>query len=441
MQARQYNGRGMSNKAVLQQSEPTLEYACRADAEDELARFRQEFYLTRGQVYLDGNSLGPLCRQAERSVLNILEEWKRLAIGGWTEGSLPWFFLAEELGRRTAPLLGADPEEVIVANSTTVNLHQLLATLFRPAGRTKILLDELAFPSDAYAVRSHLGLRGLDPSGTLLVAPCGPDGLIDEKAIEAAMTEDVALAVLPAVVYTTGQLLDMERLTATAHARAVLIGFDCSHSVGVVPHALSDWGVDFAFWCSYKYLNGGPGATAGLYLNRRHFGKTAGLAGWFSSHKERQFDMAPVLTQADGAAGLQIGTPNILSMAPLLGALEVVQEAGIDAIRSKSLAMTDYLMSLVDAHLKEHGFGIATPREAKRRGGHVALTHPEAARICKALKVVSVTPDYRPPDIVRLAPAPLYTSFVECYEAVERLRRIMEERAYEKFPAGRGLVA
>jgi kynureninase len=432
----------MMDNAIHSEVAATREYACAADSQDVLARFRQEFYLTPGHIYLDGNSLGLLSRPAERSVLRILNEWKSLAVDGWTEAYPPWFFLAEELGRLTAPLLGVEPDEVIITNSTTVNLHQLLATLFQPAaGRNKILTDASAFPSDLYAIQSHLRLRGLKVEDSLILAPAGDDGLLDEDAIIGAMAGDIAVAVLPAVVYTTGQLLDMRRLTKAAHERGILIGFDCSHSVGAVPHALRDWNTDFAFWCTYKYLNGGPGATGGLYLNRRHFGKEPGLAGWFGSWKDRQFDMAPELDQAVDAGALQIGTPNILSMAPLCGSLEMLEEAGPSRLRQKSLAMTEYLITLADTLLAGYGFTVVTPRLPAKRGGHIALAHREAARICKALKAAGITPDFRPPDIVRLAPAPLYTSFGECYEAIAGLQAIMEERRYEQFPAGRGLVA
>jgi kynureninase len=264
---------------------------------------------------------------------------------------------------------------------------------------------------------------------------------LNASDIIAAMTEDVQIAVLPAVLYASGQLLDIASLTAEAHRRGILLGCDCSHSIGAVPHHLNDWNVDFAFWCNYKYLNGGPGATGGLYLNRNHFSRLPGLAGWFGCRKEAQFDMSPIMEPAEGAGRLQIGTPNILSMAPLLGSLEMIEEAGIERMRAKSLALTAYLMQLIETECESFGFTFANPREEDRRGGHVALVHPEAVRTCKALKAVNVIPDYRPPHIVRLAPIALYTSFMDCYEAVRRLRDIMEYRQYEKYATERELVA
>jgi kynureninase len=292
-----------------------------------------------------------------------------------------------------------------------------------------------------YALQTHLRLRGLDPEAHLVRVPSRDGTTLDEGEIAAAMTEEVALAVLPSVVFTSSQLLDVAWLAEQARARGILIGFDCSHSIGTLPHRLDEWGVDFAFWCSYKYVGGGPGGTGGLYLNRRHFGRPPGLAGWFSSAKERQFDFGHTLHPAPGAACLQIGTPAMLSMAPLAGCLELIAAAGIERIRRKSLALTGFFMELAEARLGRWGFRIVTPREAKRRGGHVALAHPEAARIARALREVGVIPDFRPPDLLRLSPVALYTSFEDCFAAVAGLETVMERRAYEAWPAARDLVS
>lgn len=411
------------------------------DATDPLREFRQLFSLAGDVIYLDGNSLGLLSVPAEQAVLRMLASWKSRAIEGWTQGAEPWFTLAEQLGARIAPLVGALPGEVIVANTTTVNLHQLLATLFSPQnGRQKILVDPLCFPSDLYAIQSHLRLRGLDPDSDLVVAPCRDNLLLEEDDLIAAMTAEIALAVLPAVAYQTGQLLDIPRLTRAAHARGLLIGFDCAHSIGSVPHMLHDWNVDFAFWCHYKYLNAGPGSIGGLSLHQRHFGRAPGLAGWFSSDKDRQFDMADRLTPALHAGALQIGTPCMLSMAPLIGSLEIFEQAGLERLRRKSLDLTDCLIALTDDRLSRYGFQVVTPRARARRGGHIALSHPEARRIALALKAVGVVPDFRPPAILRLAPVALYNSFSDCRGAVDRLTQIMESRAYEEYPATRSRV-
>jgi kynureninase len=414
------------------------ECAQRLDAEDALSGYRRRFYIPDGAIYMDGNSLGLLSREAETAVLRLLDSWKRLGVEGWLQADPCWFTLAEELGKGLASVIGSAPEETVAVNSTTVNLHQLLATLYRPEPeRYQILCDALIFPSDLYAIESHLRLRGLDPK-TAIVRVRSRDGYtLEEADIEAAMTGAVALAVLPGVLYKCGQLLDMRRLTAAARARDILIGFDCSHSIGAVPHQLSAWGADFAFWCSYKYLNGGPGAVGGLYLNRRHAHRFPGLVGWFGSDKSRQFDLDMQMTPAQGAGALQIGTPHLLSMAPLCGSLHIFQEAGIEAVRKKSLRLTDYLMWLAERELAPLGVRIATPRAPNRRGGHVALLHPEAMRICMALRREGVIPDHRPPDIIRLAPAALYVSFEEVRETVQRLKRILSEERYRDVPTER----
>lgn len=414
------------------------------DRADPLARFREEFYLTPGQIYLDGNSLGLLSRRAEASLARVVEQWRTLGIDGWTEAVPPWLTLAETAAAQLAPLVGAEADEICLTGQTTANLHQLLATLFDAAHPTRrtILGDALNFASDAYALQSHLRLRGLDPTTHLRLVP-SRDGrtLAMADLVAALAAPDLQLAVLPAVLFTSGQLLDLAALTREAHARGVLIGFDCSHSIGAVPHALDRDGVDFAFWCNYKYLGAGPGAVGGLYVNRRHFDRAPGLAGWWGVRADRRFAMAAQHEPATGAAALHVGTPHILSLAPLLGSLALIAEAGgIAALRAKSLAQTELLMALADAELAPHGFRIANPRAAAERGGHVALAHADAWRICQALKAAGVVPDFRRPDLIRLAPAPLHTRFADCAEAIARLKTIMTTRTYESFPTAPALV-
>ncbi|HEY4553351.1 MAG TPA: kynureninase [Bacillaceae bacterium] len=420
----------------------TREYAQKLDEQDSLERFRKEFYVQPGVIYFDGNSLGLLSKRAEAALLSLLESWKTMGIDGWTQGETPWFYLAEKLGEMSAQLVGAEKHEVLAAGSTTSNLHQLTATFFKPEGkRTKILADELNFPSDIYALQSQLRLHGLNPDEHLVRVE-SRDGhkLLEEDIIE-AMTDEIAMIVLPSVLYRSGQILDMELLTKEAHKRDILIGFDLCHSIGSIPHALSDWGTDFAFWCNYKHLNGGPGAVGSLYVNRKHFGTAPGLAGWFGSDKNKQFDMEHTFTQAQSTGAYQIGTPHILSMAPLLGSLEMFHEAGIENVRSKSLKLTDYMMKLIDTELKDYGFVMANPREDGKRGGHILLQHEESARICKALKENGIIPDFRAPNGMRLAPVALYNTFEEVWEAVQILKKIMKEELYKKFENTREVVA
>jgi kynureninase len=235
-------------------------------------------------------------------------------------------------------------------------------------------------------------------------------------------------------------LLDLAMITREAHARGILIGWDCSHSIGAVPHALAANGADFAFWCHYKYLNAGPGATGGLFLHRRHHGRKPGLAGWWGVRPDRRFDLAAQHEPAADATALHIGTPNIFSLAPLLGSLEILAEAGLPALRAKSLAQTSLLMELADRDLTAFGCTVVTPRGETLRGGHVALAHPDAWRICQALKAAGVVPDFRRPDIIRLAPAPLYTTFAECAAAITALQTILRTGAQEKFSRQRAIV-
>ncbi len=414
------------------------------DAADPLARFREEFHLPAGQIYLDGNSLGLLSRRAETTVLHALAEWRDRGIGGWMDASPRWLDLPEQIAAKIAPLLGAAPDEICLAGQTTPNLHQLLATLFTPASARRVILgDQLNFASDAYALASHLRLRGLDPATHLRLIPSRDGRTLHPDDLAAALTApEVQLAVLPAVVFTSGQLLDLAALTRHAHRHGVRIGWDCSHSIGAVPHVLGgEDGPDFAFWCNYKWLNAGPGAVGGMFLHRRHHARTPGLAGWWGVRADRRFAMAPAHEPAAGAAALHIGTPHILSLAPLLGSLDLIAEAGgIAALRQKSLAQTQLLLDLADRMLAPLGFSVVTPRSATERGGHISLAHPDGWRFCQALKAAGAIADFRAPDLIRLAPSPLYTRFTEIAEAIERLRTIAEHGEHRSHSAQPSLV-
>jgi len=415
------------------------------DAADPLGDVRERFYVPPDTIYLDGNSLGLLSRDAERAVLDALAAWKRFGVEGWLRAEPAWFTLGEELGKLTAPLIGAEADEVVVTGTTTVNLHALVATFYRPAGaRRKILATALDFPSDVYALGSQIRLRGGDPATDLLLVPSRDGRTLDEADLIVAMGEDVALVLLPSVLYRSGQLLDLARLTAAARERGIPIGFDCAHSVGAIPHQFDAWGVDFAFWCTYKYLNAGPGSVGGLYVNRRHFGTAPGLAGWWGYLKERQFDMSHAWEGAAGAGAWQISTPPILSTAPLLGSLRMFAEVGIEAVRARSLALTEYLIELLEATgltAAPFGYRIGTPREPDRRGGHVAVEHDAGPRIARALKARGVIPDFRPPDIVRLAPIALYTGYHDLWRVARHLREIVEREEYLTVAEGREVVA
>ncbi|WP_411964124.1 kynureninase [Haloferax sp. YSMS24] len=410
----------------------TVETAREMDASDPHSDLRDRFYVPDGEVYMDGNSLGPLSEDAEAALEHVVEEWRELAIHGWTDADPDWFTYGERLGARLAPLVGASPEEVVVANSTTVNIHTLVGTFYDPERGEKIVVDALDFPTDHYAIRAQLRQRDVDPDDALRVVESRDGRTIETDDVLDAIDDDVGMVFLPSVLYRSGQLFDIETITGAAHDADALAGFDLAHSVGVVPHDLSAVGVDFAVWCHYKYLNAGPGAIAGLYVNERHFGVEPALAGWWGNDKETQFDMTMTYDPAHSAGAFQIGTIPILSAAPLDGTLDIVADAGgVGALREKSLALTDYLIDLVDGRLPECTVG--TPRNPSARGGHVAVEHPEAYRLSLALKERGVVVDFRPPNVVRIAPAPAYVGFEDVFRAVEHLREILDGDEYEQF--------
>lgn len=420
------------------------QFARQLDAEDPLARFRDRFYIPEGTVYLDGNSLGLMSRDSEESVNRVMREWKEQAIGGWLDAEPGWFYLAETLGEMAAELVGAESEEVVCSGTTTVNLHALVGTFYRPrGGRTKILADELNFPSDIYALKGQIKLKGLSVEDHLVLVSSRDGRMLDEGDIVAAMTDEVSVVLLPSVLYRSGQLLDIPFLTRAAHERGIIIGFDCSHSVGAVPHWFDEWGVDFAFWCSYKYMNGGPGSPAFLYVNRTHFGEESLLAGWFGYVKERQFDMSLDFLSAGSAGGWQISTPQVVSTAGVEGALRVHREAGIERVREKSVRLTEYFIYLVDRLLPGDVYNIqvGSPRESGRRSGHVALEGGEDMwRIYLALKAGGIVPDFRPPGVIRFAPIALYNTYHEVWETVHRLKEIIDSKEYEAFASDRSAI-
>lgn len=420
--------------------EEWLEDAREKDSIDELKEFRDDFYLKKDTYYMDGNSLGLLSKRAETALLDVLDDWKVYGIEGWTDGGRPWFYLSEEVGRKMTHLVGADDSEVLATNSTTTNLHQTLRTFYKPTPeRHKILVDALNFPSDIYACQSVLDDYGY-PDG-LVSVPSEDGHMLDTDKIIDMMDDSVALILLPAVLYRSGQILDMETLTGHAHDNGIIIGFDLCHSIGAIPHALSEWDVDFAVWCTYKHLNGGPGSVAGVYVNKRHHHLPVSLKGWFGNDKGTQFDMNHEFDQADDISQYQIGTPHVFSMAPLLGALDLFNEAGIGRIRDKSLSLTDFMLEMMNSELAAYDLEIVSPRAHSERGGHILIGHDKAAGISRALKSRGVIPDFRAPAYVRIAPVAMYNSFEDVYHTVKILKEILDDKTYDDFDNTRGVVA
>ena len=403
-------------------------------------QLKEQFYLMPDVIYMDGNSLGLCSKPAEARILEALAVWKSAGIDIWQVEQGKYFLYPSYLAKGLAELIKARPEEVTVANSTTINIHQMIATFYRPTRRRyKILVDELNFPSDIHAVTSQLRLQGYDDEA-LVVVPSRDGRTLRTEDIISAMTEDVALALLPAVLYRSAQLLDMARLTRAARERGIIIGWDLCHSIGVVDHDFSTIQPDFAIWCNYKYLAGGPGAIAGLYVRANHLTKPVGLAGWQGGVKETMFDMAHTHHPAPDADRFLVGTPPILAMAGLDGALELYRAIGMTRIRQRSLELTQYLMDQIEARLAGFGFAIGNPLAEQDRGGHVALEHAKAYQICQALKAAKVIPDFREPNVVRLAPVPLYVDFDDIDQLVERLGAIMRDQTYLHYPAEKALV-
>ena len=418
-------------------------HALAKDAADPLAGFRERFFVQPGTMYLDGNSLGLLSRDAEGAVLRALEAWKVHGIHGWMNADPPWFTLGESLGERMAKLVGAEADSVIVTGTTTVNLHQMLATFYRPEGeRRKIVATSMDFPSDVYALQSQIRLQGGDPERDLVLVASRDGRMIDEADLIAAMTDDVALLMVPTVLYRSGQLLDIATLAAVAQEREVTIGVDAAHSVGALPHAFAAWDIDFAIWCSYKYLNAGPGAVGALYVNPKHFDRLPALAGWWGYRKDKQFEMAHQWEGAAGAGAWQISTVPLLSSSALLGSMAITEEAGIEAIRAKSLAQTDYVIELIESSGlgdRPYEYRIGTPRDHARRGGHVAVEHDDGARISIALRNRGIVVDFRQPDVIRIAPIALYTTWHELWLTVQALLEIIDTGEFREVDTS-GLV-
>lgn len=398
------------------------------DQLDSLAQYRNQFYLPLGKIYFDGNSLGLLCHAAEQAVLDVLQQWKNLAIEGWSLAQPDWFHLTEQIAGQLCRIVQAPAGSITLTGSTTLHLHQVLATLYRRNDpRRGILMDSSAFPTDRYAVASFLRSQGLDPAEHLRQVSMDHTGLLQETDISEKLTQDVQMAILPSVVFTTGQLLDLAELTAAAAQNDVRICWDCSHSVGVVPLNLSLLEPDAAIWCTYKYLNGGPGSVAALYLHPRWHDLPPGLAGWFGADKSRQFRMEQELIPAVGAGRLQLGTPHVLNLAALHGSLQIIEAAGVDRLRVKSLQMTRYLRERLLQSLPDAGFAFATPEADHRRGGHLAIRHSLARNLSSSLRARGFVPDFREPDLLRIAPSPLYSRFADCDELVAEICRILAD--------------
>ena len=402
------------------------------DAADPLAALRGEFLIpphaAGEQVYFCGNSLG-LQPRATRAALNAeLDYWGNLAVEGHFRGKLPWMDYHEFVREHLAELVGAQPAEVVAMNSLSANLHLLMVSFYRPTReRPAILIEKGAFPSDRYAVESQIRFHGFDPA-TDLIELDGDEanGTISDAAIERTFDEHgsrIALALLPGVQYRSGQVFDLPAITRLAQRKGCVVGFDLAHAIGNVPVNLHDAGCDFAVWCSYKYLNSGPGAVAGAFVHARHAHATLPrFAGWWGHDKSTRFRMGPDFVPTPGADGWQLSNPPILALAPLRVSLEIFHRAGLARLREKSIALTGYLAWLVETRLGDI-VEIATPREPERRGCQLSLRVKGERGAGRALfdylGANGIIGDWREPDVIRIAPTPLYNRYSDCLHFVD----------------------
>jgi kynureninase len=401
------------------------------DAADPLAPWRERFLLPTGRdgrpaAYLAGMSLGAQPVGARAAVERELDRWARLGVEGWFGDDGGWLEADGRIREMTAGIVGARPSEVATLNTQTINLHLLLAAFFRPDGRRNaILIDAPTFPSDRYAVASQLRHHGLDPDAELIVVrPRDGEATLRIEDLEGAIHEQrdrLAMTVFAGVNYASGQLHDIERLTAAVHDAGAVAGWDLAHAAGNVPLALHDAEVDFAAWCTYKYLNSGPGALGQLFVHERHADVMPShrLAGWWGNDEATRFEMADTIDPAPGAAGWRISTPPILSLAPIAVSLAIFDDVGMHALRERSVALTAYLEMAIDALVPDAE--IITPRDPTMRGSQLSIRLPEAPTRLAAIEALDVAADFREPDIVRMAPVPLYVSYHDAWRAARAL--------------------
>ena len=408
------------------------------DAADRLAHLAAEFHHPRDpdgrrSIYLCGHSLGLQPKTVSAYVEQELADWRRLGVLGHTAARNPWIGYHEALSEPLAELVGASPDEVVAMNSLTVNLHLMMVSFFRPdATRNCILIEKSSFPSDRYAIVSQLRLHGLDAESHLIeIEPRRGEQCLRTEDLVAGIEqhgERLALLLLPGVQYLTGQALDLAAAIASARRCGANVGLDLAHAIGNIVLELHDWNADFAVWCSYKYLNGGPGAIGGCFVHERHAARfdLPRLAGWWGHDKDTRFLMGPEFKALRGAEGWQISNPPILSAAPLIASLEIFRRAGLRELRAKSIALTAFLARSIEFHLPGRA-EIITPLEPEARGCQLSIrltgTPAEARRCVATLTEAGVIGDWREPDILRLAPAPLYNSFTDALHAVEALAR------------------
>lgn len=409
----------------------SLAYAQEQDQKDPLASYRAKFlfptFMDKNVVYFTGNSLGLQPVTTASYIQKELDSWSKYGVEGHFLGENPWFSYHELLTEKSAKIVGALPSEVVVTHSLTTNLHLLMVSFFRPEGkRKKILSEGKAFPSDRYALESQIKFHGLSIEEDLVeIFPREGEHLIREEDVLnkiAELGDELALIMMGGVNYYTGQLFDMEKITKAGHEVGAIVGFDLAHAAGNINLKLHDWGVDFAAWCSYKYLNSSPGGVSGIFVHQRHEYKPElpRFAGWWGYDKETRFLMEPGFNPIRGAEGWQLSNAPVLGMAAHLASLDIFDEAGMDAIGKKRDVLTAYLEFIIEDVSKRNAdkvtFEIITPKDLKQRGAQLSiLVHGQGKALFDKLTSQGVIADWREPNVIRIAPAPLYNSFEDCY--------------------------
>ena len=407
------------------------------DLADDLGKFRDAFHIPEFEqepvTYLCGNSLGLMPKKTTEFVQQELKDWAHLGVEGHFKGKRPWLHYHENLTEPTASLVGAQQNEVVCMNTLTANLHLMMVSFYRPTKqRFKILIEQHAFPSDRYAVESQIRFHGLDPIESLLeIGPRAGESNIRPEDLYQYIEDNgstIALILMPGVQYYTGQLFDMEEITRRGQAQGCVVGFDLAHAVGNVPLSLHQWEADFAVWCSYKYLNAGPGAVAGCFIHDKHVRNPhlQRFAGWWGHNKTTRFEMGPNYDPISTAEGWQLSNPPVLSAAPLIVSMNLFKQAGFEALRTKSEILTGYLEFLLQENLPS-SMQIITPANPRQRGCQlsVRITQGNGKKIFKGLEDQHVICDWREPDVIRLAPAPLYNSYSDVHRCVAVLKKLM----------------
>ena len=418
------------------QFENNLEFARQLDNKDPLKSFRDKFHFPNFHekkiLYFTGNSLGLQPKKAAEYIQEELADWAKFGVEGHFHAKRPWYSYHENLCEMTAKIVGAKPVEVVVTHSLTTNLHLLLVSFYRPQGkRTKIICEAKAFPSDQYVLESQVNFHGLKQENIVEVFPRAGEELIHLEDILSKIKElgdELALVMFGGVNYYTGQLFDMQKITAAAHAVGAIAGFDLAHATGNVNLHLHDWNVDFATWCGYKYLNSSPGGVSGIFVHERHANDSSipRFAGWWGHDKEARFQMEKGFQPLAGAEGWQLSNAPVLGMAAHLAALEIFEEAGMDKISEKRDLITSYLEFVIDnisENYKEKcSFELITPRDKKQRGSQLSIkVMGQGIELFKRICALGVLADWREPNVIRLAPVPLYTSYEDCFHLGQEL--------------------